>query len=128
MRIICINIMLMQRRNTKHKERILDLFKKHHILSASDIGIHLPDIDQSTIYRNLDRFQTDGLIKSIDLGLDSARYELADYDHFHFVCVNCDQIDMIDLQAHQLAKLVATNRVITKINFHVEGLCESCQH
>ena len=51
-------------RITKHRQEILDtLDKSENTLSASDIHALLPHINLVTIYRNLEKFVSEGLIK-----------------------------------------------------------------
>lgn len=78
---------------TKHRKEIVATLKKiHGTLSASDIHKLLPDIDQVTIYRNLDLFVEVGIIKKLHIGGNEAKYEYQAHPHHHAICNDCDRI------------------------------------
>ena len=51
-----------------------------------------PEIDLTTIYRNLDLFTHDGLVKKLNLGDGEAQYEYKEDDHHHAICIDCDKV------------------------------------
>ncbi|HEY0964495.1 MAG TPA: transcriptional repressor, partial [Candidatus Paceibacterota bacterium] len=56
-------------RLTEKRKQILEVLKHHRgVMSASDIHAKLPTIDLVTIYRNLDAFTKERLIKRVSLG------------------------------------------------------------
>ena len=85
-------------------------------------------MDPSTIYRNIKRFKKDGLIKEVGLGIGIAKYELSHYDHYHFVCNECDQVAVINISQDQLKALLPLCCQVDNIHLHVEGQCEKCNH
>ena len=54
-----------------------------------------PDISLATIYRNLSRFRTEGLIQCVATVRGKERYDANTDPHVHFICEGCDSI--IDL-------------------------------
>lgn len=83
----------MQRRRSKKREQILEVLEKAHCaLSAADIHKQLPAIDLTTVYRNLELFVDDGLVKKLDLDAGEAMYEFKEEDHHHAICSDCDKV------------------------------------
>ena len=64
----------------------------HGALSAAAIHKKVPTIDLTTIYRNLDMFVKDGLVKKLNLGEGEAQYEYKFDDHHHAICQDCDKV------------------------------------
>lgn len=80
-------------RLTKKRQAILDVLKQNHgALSAAAIHAKLPSVDLATIYRNLDLFTEERLIKKLHLGEDEALYEFQDSPHHHAVCSECERV------------------------------------
>lgn len=86
----------MERRMTTNKRRILALFEVSHALSAHDIHAELSDMDLSTVYRNLERFEQDGVLRTITLEAGRTFYERTScHAHAHFVCTSCNTVDSL---------------------------------
>ena len=92
---------------------------------------HLPAVNQSTVYRALERMAKDGRISVSDMGTGSAVYAgLTDGVHHHLVCQNCGRVLTIGneeverffalLQDQNHFKIV-TNHLI------LFGTCDDCQ-
>ncbi len=81
------------RRNSKKRQSILDTLKRcHGALSAADLHKKLPDMNLTTVYRNLELFVADGLVKKLNLNSDEALYEYAKEVHHHAICTDCDKV------------------------------------
>lgn len=68
-------------------------------MSAKDIEQHpkLKDMNQATLYRNLQNLKSAGLIRQLDLQERHGFYEISSKgDHHHIVCVQCGRIQEID--------------------------------
>lgn len=74
---------------------ILDVLSQEHAhLTSSqvyeEIRLRLPAVNQSTVYRALDRLGSMGKVSVSDMGTGSAVYELLeDNVHHHLVCRRC---------------------------------------
>lgn len=80
-------------RLTKKRRALLEALKAHHgALSAAELHTKLPHIDLATIYRNLELFTNEKLIKKLQLGDGEARFEYQDEPHHHAVCAQCEQV------------------------------------
>ncbi len=114
------------RRKTKNKDLILNEFKKNHILEASEIISNHPEIDPATIYRNLQRFVEDGILKELHLKKGVVSYELSNHDHQHFVCENCGKVKEIELDTLSINKILPKDIKADSFELNIKGKCEDC--
>jgi len=111
------------------------LSKKHaHLTSPKIYEIireRLPAVNQSTVYRALERLVKKGKVSVSDMGTGSTVFEtMSDGLHHHLVCQKCGQVKTIGhddigdlfntLQKKNNFKII-TNHLI------LFGICESCQ-
>lgn len=113
-------------RLTQKRQQILDVLKKQHgTLSASDIHTCLPEIDLVTIYRNLDLFVKEKLIKQVHLGGGEAQYEYQNEPHHHAVCTNCEKVIHFTAPDEKIKKLLGLEDFkVDEIEVTVRGLCK----
>ena len=116
----------MQRRKTKHRTAILDLFQRSHVITAKVISEAYPDMDVSTIYRNLLRMVEDGVIRELHFQKDIASYELASDEHQHFVCANCDKAIPFEVDVATLRKLLPKECTVETAEIQLRGTCGTC--
>ncbi len=112
-------------RLTTKRKQILDVLKGcHGTLSAADIHKQLPEIDLVTVYRNLDLFVKEGLIKRVHLGSDEAQYEFQNEPHHHAVCVDCDKVIHFTASEEKIKKALGLeNFHVGEIEVTVRGNC-----
>ena len=110
---------------TQKRQQILDVLKKYPgTLSAADIHIKLPEIDLVTIYRNLDLFVSEKLIKRVHLGTDEAQYEYQHEPHHHAVCVECEKVIHFTAPDTKIKKLLGLEDFqVDEIEVTVRGIC-----
>jgi Fe2+ or Zn2+ uptake regulation protein len=110
---------------TKKRTQILDTLKLHRgTLSAADISQKLPGVDLVTIYRNLDLFVNEKLIKKIHFGADEAQYEYQHEPHHHAVCTNCEKVIHFTAPDEKIKKLLQlTDFSVDEIEVTVKGTC-----
>ncbi len=111
---------------TEKRKKILSVLKKSHsTLSASGIHTRIPDIDLVTIYRNLDLFTKEKLIKQIHLGTEEAQYEYQKEAHHHAVCTNCEKIIHFTAPDEKIRKLLKLEDFdVDEIEVTVRGICK----
>jgi Fur family ferric uptake transcriptional regulator len=111
------------------------LSKEHAHLSSlqvyEEIRLRLPAVNQSTVYRALERLVDCGKVSVSDMGTSSTVYELlADGLHHHLVCQKCGKVITIgheDVKGffsavqHKNHFNIVTNHLI------LFGICENCQ-
>ncbi len=114
-------------RITEKRQRILDTLKQNHgTLSASDIHSELLDIDLVTIYRNLDLFTKEKIIKQVHLGTGEAQYEYQLESHHHAVCTNCEKVIHFTAPDKKIKKLLGLEDFeVDEIEVTVRGICKN---
>jgi len=105
-------------------DKIIDYLKKNSI-----------SFDRSTVFRNLNFLEKEGVIKKLNFGDGVSRYELVkenDYHH-HIVCLNCKKIvdfsdkDLDDLIRKIEIKFSKTKKFRIKSHqFDFFGYCQNC--
>lgn len=87
--------------------------------------------DLASVYRTLNLFVKNGIVRKVDFGDGKKRYELLDRQkhHHHFVCNNCKSIR--DFSSKFESRLIA--EIQSKANLKIEdhsieffGLCQNC--
>lgn len=111
---------------TKKRQLILDVLKGHHTaLSANDIHKKIPQIDLVTIYRNVDLFTKEKLIKQIHLGAGESQYEYQHEPHHHAVCTDCEKIIHFTAPDAKIKKLLGLEDFeVDEIEVTVRGICK----
>lgn len=116
-------------RKSKKREKILEIFKKGGLMTANDVIERLPDIDQATIYRNINKFVEKGTLKEIKInrGISSYEYHSKD-EHQHFICNDCDKILHVDIDPSKLQNLVKSSGVeAQEFELNIRGKCKDCK-
>ena len=106
----------------------------HRHLSAEDVAAEvrsrLPDVAESTIYRNLSALEELGVVTHVHLGHGPSTFHLTDQAHRHLVCRHCEQI--IEVPSEEFAEL---SRRLNDIygfsipdeHFALLGECRACR-
>jgi len=97
---------------------------------AAAVQAQAPDVNISTIYRNLDELVRLGVVDRTYLGGGPAAYHLATATHGHIVCEHCGAMTEVpDELFGDLARVVAARYgfAIAPHRFAVTGLCADCQ-
>jgi len=119
---------------------VLAIFKNStHPLGAQEVAMSLPTLQASppinnvTIYRIIDSFKSNGLIREVNLRHGHLDYELIEHqdDHHHIVCTKCGLVeDFYGCSAtSMIRKVIKNSRKFATVNEHsVElfGLCKKC--
>ena len=100
-------------------EMVYEMLQKEH-----------PDISLATVYRNLARFKSQGLVSSVATVRGVERFDAMTHPHVHFICTDCGAV--IDLPRMEIPEsLRAEAEEIS--GCHVQdcrltftGLCEKC--
>ena len=94
------------RLTTKRKAILETLKKKYGTMSAADIHAALPNMDLVTIYRNLELFTKEKMIKQFHLTSGEAQYEYQTEPHHHAVCTTCERVIHFTAPDQKLKKLL----------------------
>ena len=107
----------MKTRLTKKRQAILDTLKeKRAALSAAEVHALVPDMDLTTVYRNLEYFTKEKTIKKLQLGTQEARFEYQHEPHHHAVCGQCEKVIHFTAPDKKIIKLLGLE------NFDIEEL------
>jgi Fur family peroxide stress response transcriptional regulator len=111
---------------TEKRQRLLaKLQEDNGALSAADIHAKLSDIDLVTIYRNLELFTKEKLIKQFHLGNGEARYEYQAMPHHHAVCSECERILHFTAPDTKIKRLLQIEDfAVDEIEVIVRGKCK----
>jgi Fur family transcriptional regulator, ferric uptake regulator len=97
---------------------------------AAEVHAQAPDVNLSTIYRNLGELERLGVIDSTRLGAGPATYHLATAAHGHLVCEQCGIMTEVPDDIFAGLVRVAADDYGFAINPHrfaVTGRCANCQ-
>lgn len=111
-------------RLTEKRKQILNTLQcSKEPLSAAAIGQLLPEIDLVTIYRNLDLFVQERLIKKLQFS-DEALYEYQKQPHHHAICTDCNKMIHFSVSEIELQKVIKLKGFsISNIDITVKGNC-----
>ena len=88
-------------------------------------------MNQSTVYRILNAFVDNRLVKRIEFQEGKSRYELSSLPHHHHVvCIKCGAIEDVTYRGKEsLERLFASKSsfIIQSHNLEFFGLCARCQ-
>jgi Fe2+ or Zn2+ uptake regulation protein len=97
----------MKTRLTKKRQAILDTLKEHKAaLSASEVHRLVPDMNLATVYRNLEYFTKERVIKKLQLRTQEARFEYQHEPHHHAVCGQCEKVIHFTAPDKEIIKLL----------------------
>ena len=97
----------MKERFSAKRTKILNTLKKHNgALSAGELSSLLPEIDQATVYRNLEKFVTQEKVRKIQIGSNSALYEYGNDKHHHAVCGDCDEVIHFSVDPKKIEQII----------------------
>lgn len=89
----------------RYKDLIIKEFEDNHILDAKYFLTKFLNWDKSTVYRNLERLEKSGEIKTVDNGKNITQYELAkNCSHIHQKCNNCGSIEEMKVDKNTVLK------------------------
>jgi len=92
----------------------------------------LPAVNQSTVYRALERLAVAGKVSISDMGTGAAVYELVGSGpHHHLVCQNCGGVQTIDHEMVGAFFRALEERNHFKIatrHLVLFGVCQGCDH
>lgn len=111
---------------TEKRKQILDVLKAHKgALSAAELSAKLPGIDLVTIYRNLDLFVKEKLIKRVSLSETETQYEYQREPHHHAICTDCERVIHFKAPDTKIIKLLGLEGFnIHELEVTVRGKCK----
>ena len=84
----------------------------------------LPDVDLVTIYRNLELFTSEKLIKRVALSANEAQYEYQQEPHHHAICIDCEKVIHFKAPDAKIIKLLGLEGFeVDELEVTVKGKC-----
>ena len=89
-----------------------------------------PDISLATVYRNLARFKSQGLVCSVATVRGVERFDAMTHPHVHFICSSCDAV--IDLPQMEIPESLSAEAEassgcrVQDCRLTFTGLCGKC--
>lgn len=92
---------------------------------------NLPNIDRVTLYRMMEQFEKNGIVRVCDLGHGHSDYELNTDHHHHLVCRECGIVEDVEIcHLEKLSQsLVKKSKKFSSIDQHrltFMGTCKDC--
>lgn len=89
-----------------------------------------PNMSVATVYNNLRVFIQQNLVKELNYGDASSRFDFSSTEHYHAVCTQCGRIEDVYYPGLEEVEEAAEELTGFKISGHrleLYGLCEECQ-
>ena len=120
----------------KKRNAILDCLQGTNRHPSADMVYSMlqeehPDISLATVYRNLARFRSQGVIQCVATVRGIERFDANTDPHVHFICSNCDEV--IDLHQIQVPQELTASVETTSgcrpdgCQLTFTGLCKKCR-
>lgn len=113
-------------------EVLLDSAGRH--LSAEEVvsavRSKLPEVAESTVYRNLAALEDLDVVTHVHLGHGPATFHLAHLTHLHLVCQKCGRVTEVPAETlgdfvHRVEQIWGFR--VDPGHFAVDGVCKECQ-
>ncbi len=122
-------------RMTKQRQIILDVLRSTDCHPTADwiyekVRQEIPRISLGTVYRNLRVLKEIGDILELNYGSTYSRFDGNSRAHYHFVCLECGNIQDIHVPVYTELDKAASEKVDGKVEFHrmeFYGTCSGCQ-
>jgi len=89
-----------------------------------------PMLSLATVYRNMEQMVESDLLKHLDLGGTSMRYDTNLEKHHHFVCTKCGKVSDVYLDKVNYSLDESRSRLgkaqINSLDLHLQGTCGEC--
>lgn len=120
------------KRKTKQRTAILkSLTENKRPLGIEEIltlaSRDIPEINLSTVYRNLKNLYAEGEVTIVELPGENVRYELVEQaHHHHFHCQECDKLFKLYGCPEGLSRLVPEGFRLVDHSIVLNGVCAEC--
>jgi Fur family transcriptional regulator, ferric uptake regulator len=119
-------------RHTRQREAIRDAIAlanrpllPHEVLQAAQADV--PGLGIATVYRNLKALVEEGVLRTVTLPAENARYEPAVHrHHHHFQCTQCQRVFDVHACPGDFAQLAPPGFQVEDHELTLYGLCAEC--
>lgn len=87
----------------------------------------IPKISVGTVYRNLLKFEEEGLIRRVPIQGAPDRFDKNVHDHAHAVCINCGNI--CDVSMEHIKEMIEekSDIEIISVDISMKYICNNCK-
>ena len=117
--------MMTRSHSTINKKKIQEILASSHLLSAPEILRKYPEMEESTLYRNLKKMLDCGSIRTVVIGSNIYYEKIAD-NHHHLVCSVCHVVWPVHFDLKRPKKMSGLRVSIKDIDLMIRVICESC--
>ena len=119
----------------KKRNAILACLQRTHCHPSAEMVYEMlkpehPDISLATVYRNLARFKSQGLVSSVATVHGVERFDAITAPHVHFICCSCDAVmDLPQMEIPQSLSMEAEETSgcsVQDCRLTFTGLCGKC--
>jgi len=85
--------------------------------------------NKTTVYRQLEKMESEGLVRRVNISDTNATYEaVSDAHHHHLVCERCGEVrDIVMKDESHLLRTIAAEGFAPKVHkLEIFGLCKEC--
>ncbi|MHB8171286.1 MAG: Fur family transcriptional regulator [Thermincolia bacterium] len=119
---------------TKQKQIILDVLRSTKSHPGADwiyeqARKELPNLSLGTVYRNLGVLRDMGEILELNYGSTYSRFDGNPVNHYHFVCLSCDQVSDIEMEVEDSLNGQVEEMMGCRVKYHrleIYGTCSQC--
>jgi Fur family peroxide stress response transcriptional regulator len=122
-------------KRSRQRERIYHVLRRTREHPTAEwiferVREEMPKISLGTVYRNLHVLAKQGMVRELDFGEGTKRYDAFLSPHYHFVCEQCGTVKDLEVAPledvnERIQKVVADHIHAHKLDFY--GTCASCQ-
>ncbi len=120
---------------TKPRKLVLEtLIQAESPVTIEDLKSNIKNVNESTLYRNLNKLVDTGIVKKLHLNSAFSHFELntAQYHqhgHYHIVCSKCKSVTCVDINIEKLllGQIKKLNYKDVKHKLEFSGICPDCQ-
>ncbi|MCC8071191.1 MAG: transcriptional repressor [Bacteroidales bacterium] len=88
------------------------------------LSVEYPTLSRTTVYNTLWLMAERGVIESLDIERNNARFDYACEPHGHFRCQRCGRI--FDVPLLEASTTLPQGLHVEKVNVYYKGLCNDC--
>lgn len=88
-----------------------------------------PSMSLSTVYKTMDILEKLRLVRIMNAGEDSARYDAETGDHQHIRCLVCSRVDDVEIDAANVQEQAEHNSgyEVQRQDIYFYGICPQCR-
>jgi len=113
-------------RRTKTRKKLLKFLENaDKAFTAQEIYEQIEGIDLATVYRNLNLFAEQGIVRELRINKGESLYEINEDGHEHAICLKCGKVKHIQINKQTIIdQLNLSDFNIDDIEVNIKGHCK----